>query len=171
MGEHNNAPVEDTQNNNESQEQKSEGRGRKGGLLLDYSLTPMKGAAVFTLHKQHPNVTDFLNRVGTFSASNGIRIALGEAYPEWKESTGVIYLDGTNGKALNRPDTTRLAPVLKYHKNDTDQLVVKGRQVRNNKIARFHAALAELCEVVSETYHFTEYEADKVNVGRVRIAG
>lgn len=171
MGDHNNDPVQDQDGSQDQTQEQGQSQGRKGGLLLDYSLTPLANAAVFTLHRQHPSVTRFLETVGTFMASNGIRISLGVVFPEWKESLNTIYLDGTNGRALNRPDITRFAPVLKYHKDD-QTLVSKGRRARNNKMQMFHDAIAELCQTVSDTYSFTQYEsAGRVDVGRVRISG
>jgi len=171
MSEHNNDPVQGNDEKNEdSQSNQDKGKG-KGNLLIDYSLTPIKNAAVFTLHKQHLFITDFLNKVGMFQASNGIQIGLGYGFPEWKESLGIIYLDGTGGKALNRPDVTRFAPVLKYRKNVSQQTVVKGREARDNRMQRFHDAIAELARTVSSVYSYKESESDKRDTGRVRVVG
>lgn len=175
MGDHNNDPIQDTDDEVSESEQQDSGRGqsqsKKSGLLLEYSLTPLKNALVFTLHRQHPNITDFLNKVGAYHASNGTIVKLGELFPEWKESEGIIYLDGTNGRALNRPDITRLAPVQRYRKNETADFVVRGRQIRDNKMRKFQEALAELGDVVSNAYSYKESEVDNREVGRVRVIG
>lgn len=164
MDDNNNAQV----NNNEQQSQQGGGK-KKGTTYIDYTLMPLVDNAVFVIHKQHPDVARFLNSVGSFRAANGVTISLGLLFPEWKESMDTIYLDGTNGRAYNRPDVTRLAPVLHYRKNGSDKAVVLGRQARNNKIRRFHDAIAELCDVVSMTYGTVAPESVRPDLGRTRV--
>lgn len=127
-----------TNEREDDQQPQSGNQNKKSTGLLSYTLIPMIDAVVFTLTYQSAKVTDFLKEIGIYQATNGIRITLGCMFPEWKESLNMIYLDGTDGRMLNRPDTTRFP--------------ANGRMIRDNKVAMFNAALLELTEVIQKIH-------------------
>lgn len=135
--------------------QNQQGGEKKKASLLDYTLQPMKDAAIFVLHSQSPKVTNFLKK-GVYLATNGMRITLGAAYPEWKDSKNIIYLDGTNGVCLGRPDITRFPP--------------NNKKIRDNKMMMFNTALRELINVVRELDPEPPKETTRPVDGRIRLS-
>lgn len=152
------------QDGNENEEQQNEGGNRKGGkVLLDYSLTPFKDAAVFVIHQQSELLTNFLKKVGRFEAPNGVRISLGHLFPEWQESSNTILLDGTNGREYGRPDTTRFPSGEMYYRNGRNR-------IRDNKMALFNDAIRDLVDTVKSSSGLQEEETLKPRAERIVLS-
>lgn len=143
----NNDQEEKDQEKQEGPKQDKQNQPKKN-IMIDYSLKVDDDAVTFSLHSQSPEVTDFLNRVGTYMAANGIRIQLGYTV-QWKDSTNTIYLNsGLNSiNQLNKPDITYFGKQLHFVINPGS-----AKQTIRNKVAMFEAALAELTETVKATY-------------------
>lgn len=136
----------------------SQNRGSSGRSLIDYTLTIFEDEDLdcpkvqFVLLKQSPLVTKFLEKVGTWRASNGIGIQLGLLFPEWKESENIIRLAAHGCNNLGRPDTTSF----------TNDPKLKAQQVRN-KVANFKLALEELGAAVKAANNLrNEFQEPKV---------
>ena len=117
---------------NKDNQQQKQNQDPGKNALLSYTIFPMHDAAAFVIHKQSPGITNFLRQLGIFRATNGMRKALANTFPEWKESDNFIFLDDGNGKQLGRPDITRFP--------------VKGNNIRNGKISNFKLAIDEFIE-------------------------
>lgn len=124
-------------------EQKDKGKG-----YLDFVLMPMHEALSFQILKQHPHVTEYLQKYN-FVSKHGLVIKLGEeglGFPEFKDSKNTLYLRPSNGAYAMKVDTTR------FIRNS----------VRDNKKRLLLAALKEFVEEVKR-YSKAKYPA--VNVG------
>jgi len=128
---------------NQSGDQGGENQGGGGGSkgLLEYHFYPYKDGAGFQIISQHDSVTRFLEQQPnkSYRASNGVQIALGVLYPEWKQSENIIYLDPTGNTRLDKIDTTRFP--------------VDGRIYRDGWMRQFKNALEEFISVIRETYN------------------
>lgn len=132
-----NQSLED-QDQNQGGGENQGGGGGKG--LLEYHFYPYKDGAGFQIISQHEAVTRFLEQqpARAYRASNGVLIALGALYPEWKLSENIIYLDPTGNHDLEHIDKTRFP--------------VNGRIYRDGWMRQFRNALEEFVSVVRETY-------------------
>lgn len=137
--------MSDNNSLNEKQENQNQGdggnQGQGGGKgLLEYHFYPYEDGAGFQIINQHESVTRFLEQQSKrqFMASNGVTIALGYCYPEWKLSDNVIYLDPTGTYDLDKIDVTRFP--------------VNGRVYRDGWMRQFKNALEEFISIVRETY-------------------
>ena len=103
---------------------------RRNKTRLEYFLKKADGGLIFQIEDQSPDITTFLqNR--PFMASNGMRITI-DKYPEFKDSTNTIYLQGTD--------------VKRNRKNDVTQFV--SNLARDRKAEMIDNALAELVSTV-----------------------
>lgn len=125
----------------------------RGNSLIEYTMKPLVDAAVFSVQKIAPEVTAFLGTVGIFEAENGIRIANGYAFNEWKQSKNLIYL---NSRVLDRPDITRFP--------------AHGRRIRDNQIAMFNSAIKDLIDAVKATYKGPIVDSQQKEDGKIRLS-
>ena len=130
-------PQEVEQGQQEQNQQKQGGGGKKDkNVLLDYTLYEEGNYAQFLIHNQDKKIATFLEQNGgRYNASNGVTIAIVPGhFPEWAFSTGLIYLDGTDGECYGRIDSTELPA----HRID----------IKRKAIAGFKAALQEFTDLV-----------------------
>lgn len=143
MSTNNNLNENENRDQNQSNQGGSQGQGGGGSGskgLLDYHFYPYQDGAGFQIISQHISVTRFLEQQPgrAFHASNGVTIALGTLYQEWKLSDNVIYLDPTGTYDLEKIDVTRFP--------------VDGRVYRDGWMRQFKNALEEFISIVRETY-------------------
>jgi replication fork clamp-binding protein CrfC len=152
-----NREIEDQDRGDQQEQSQFRGKG-----LLDYTLLIDVDAVVLTLHKQAPEVTDFLKRVGTYRASNGVSIQLGYQV-QWKKSQNTIMLDsGMNPtKQINKPDITMFSrqPHFEIDKSASQEV--------RNQVAMFESAMAEFIDVVKRTYAVGKREEEVQTIRRV----
>jgi hypothetical protein len=135
---------DNTDNQHDSKGEGDEGnQNQQGGgnkSLLEYHMYPYEDGAGFQIISQHDAVTRFLEQQHgrCYQASNGVTIALGACYPEWKLSDNVIYLDPTGTYDLDKIDVTRFP--------------TNGKVYRDGWMRQFKNALEEFIVVVREAY-------------------
>ena len=104
----------------------------KPKTVLEYSLKAVENAVVFQITEQSSNISEFLKK-NRYMASNGIVIAA-DQYPEFKDSTNHVYLQGKDSDRNLKLDVTRFV----------------GNMQRDSKIAMVKAALKEFVEFIAK---------------------
>jgi hypothetical protein len=114
---------------------------------LRYDLIPVERALVFQVLDQSPEVTNFLRKVGSFQASNGLRIATAD-FPEFKDSENTIFLRGSDKAKDGKVDTTRFVTNI----------------IRDKKAVMVHQALKELVDTVKSLQSYYAPVPANINI-------